>query len=99
MLELEPAELAEELAAVVPFVNWSECFSMISVLVSATTDMRCYLYMYAADGILGSASTGLTSLLTLGRQVCAVQYTSNCTECAQLLLYAQCAQGTCSLEL
>ena len=69
----------------------------LSVLVSATTATRCYLlYMYAADGILGSASVRHAYL---GRQACAVQNTSNSTECAQLLLYAQCAQGTCSLEL
>ena len=83
LVRLELAELAEELAAVVPFVSWSECFRMIvrlSVLVSATTATRCYLYMYAADGILGSASVRLV-YSRLGRQVCAVQNTSNCTEC------------------
>ena len=81
----------------VPFVSLSDCFRMIvriSVLVSATTATRCYLYMYATDGILGSASVRResSSLLMLGRQACAVQNTSNCTT-------AQCAQGTCSLEL
>ena len=78
--------IVEELhvAAVVPFVSLSECFRMIvrlSVLVSATTATRCYLYMYAADGILGSASVRLV-YSRLGRQSCAVQNTSNCTECA-----------------
>ena len=48
---------------------------------------------------MGSASVRLVYSGTLGRQACAVQNTSNCTECAQLLLYAQCAQGTCFLEL
>ena len=64
LVRLELAELAEELAAVVPFVSWSECFRMIvrlSVLsVLLMTATRCYLYMYhAADGILGSASVRL----------------------------------------
>ena len=62
LVRLELAKLAEELAAVIPFVSWSECFRMIirlSVLVSATTATHCYLYMYAADGILGSASVRL----------------------------------------
>ena len=58
----ELAELAEELAAVVPFVSLSECFRMVvrlSVLVSATIATCYYLYMYAVDGILGSASVRL----------------------------------------
>ena len=49
-------ELAEELAAVLPFVSWSKCFRMIvilSVLVSATTAKftRCYLYMYVGSAM------------------------------------------------
>ena len=43
--------------------------------------LRCYLYMYAADGIPGSASVGL---LRLARQMCAVQNTNNCSACAVL---------------
>ena len=92
---LELAELAEELAAVVPFVSLSECFRMVvrlSVLVSATIATCCYLYMYTVDGILGSASVRLV-YSRLGRQACVVQNTSNCS--VQLLLHAQCAQGTC----
>ena len=47
LVRLELAELAEELAAVVPFVSWSECFRMIvrlSVLVSATTAIYAVIY-------------------------------------------------------
>ena len=38
--------------------------------------LRCYLYMYAADGFSGSASVGL---LRLARQMCVVQNTNNCS--------------------
>ena len=77
----------------VPFVCLSECFRMIvslSVFVSVTTVTCCYLYMYAADGILGSASVRLVSVLMLGRQACAVQNTSNCTECAVIAACSVC---------
>ena len=39
---------------------------------------------YAVDGILGSASVKLVYSGMLSRQVCAVQNTSNCTECAAI---------------
>ena len=77
----------------VPFVSLSECFRMIvrlSVLVSATTATRCYLYMYAADEILVSASVRLV-YSRLGREVCAMQNTSYCTECAVI---AACSMRT-----
>ena len=76
----------------VPFVSLSEHFRMIvrlSVLVSATTATRCYLYMYAADGILGSVSMRLAAIVysCLGSQACV------CSHCC-----VQCAQGTCSVR-
>ena len=38
-----------------------------------------------------------TSLLTLGRQVCAVQNTSNCTECAVIAACSASAHRACVL--
>ena len=67
--------------------------------------------MYAVDGIIsGSASVRVETRLLLrlaGQLACAplVQNTSNCSAviaacaCSTLKVYAQCAQGMCSLEL
>ena len=69
-----------------PLVRLSYCNSQtFSSCRSVLRQLHTVIYtcMYAADGILGSASVRLV-YSRLGRQSCAVLNTSNCTECAVL---------------
>ena len=59
------------------FQNDSQTFSSCQCYDSYTL-----LFIHVCSGWNFGFSLRETSLLTLGRQVCAVQNTSNCTECA-----------------
>ena len=85
-------------------MSLSECFRMIVRLFSSCQCCDSYTLLFihicsAGSGWnFGLSLREISEYSRLGRQSCAVQNTSNCTD-VQLLLPAQCAQGTCSLEL
>ena len=79
------------------FACSSECFRVIFSSSCQCYDSNTLLFIHVCNGWNFGLSLHETSLPTLGRQACAVQNTSNCTECtviAACMLSAHRVQGT-----